>query len=228
MDKPSNEKPSSDIATEPSDSDLKRSADERKLEVPVAVWNTSQSVASSSAHPSDPKRDHESDLSSMIVLAQVNRKHLKKPAEDPKNKGSNNSTNDGSNTASSSDKRVQIQLPQHQQEEAFQNEEAVTNEDDSNNNGGEAEQAGAQVEAHSDTADRQESTSAEDQNNQDAAAPLRYDVPAVVSEYSSSARTGSSGASNNNMMSTSGSGSGGNTGSGTGSGTASRSNQGGS
>jgi hypothetical protein len=59
------------------------------------------------------------------------------------------------------------------------------------------------------------------------AAPVHYGVPAVVSEYSSS-RTGSSGASNNNHMSTSGSGSGGNTGSGTGSGTASGSNQGGS
>jgi hypothetical protein len=55
----------------------------------------------------------------------------------------------------------------------------------------------------SDTADWQESTSAsssdDDQNNENT--PVRYPVPTIVSEYSSLARTGSIGASNNNLMS---------------------------
>jgi hypothetical protein len=213
----SNERPRSDFdfASEPSDSDQKRSAHERKLEVPVAAWNTSKPAVASSSHAHGDH--HESDSSFKVVLARAKRKHFRKSAEDP--------TDDASNTSSSSEKGVRIQQSQHAEAQAFRNEEAPTNKEDKNDINVEAEQAAHQAEA----ADRQESASAsssEDRNKKDAppVAPMRYGVPAVVSEYSSSARTGSSGASNNNLTSTSGSGSGGNTGSGTGSG----SNQGGS
>lgn len=218
-DETSNERPCSDFdfVSEPSDSDQKRSVHERKLEVPVAAWNTSKPAVASSSHAhGDP---HESHSSSKVVLARARarRNHFRKSAEDP--------TDDASDTSSSSEKCVTIQQPQHVEAQVLQKEEAPTNKDDKHDINVEAEQATHQA----DVADRQESASAsssEDRNKQDAppVAPMRYGVPAVVSEYSSSARTGSSGASNNNLTSTSGSGSGGNTGSGTGSG----SNQGGS
>jgi hypothetical protein len=163
----------------------------------------------------------------------VKRNHLKKSPEDPTNYGPNTSANEGANAASSSsDKKVRIQQPQHAGAEELLNEGGPMDQDDSNVDPGEGMRAQAHEEEPA-AARRQKSTSAssiEERNNEEDAlqdGPLHCGVPAVVSEYSSSARA-SSGASNNNIMSTSGSGSGGNTGSGTGSGTASGSNEGGS
>lgn len=151
----------------------------------------------------------------MLVLARVKRKHSKnKPNDDPTLDVSNISSNYGSNTSSgsSSEKKVRIQHPQE-------------GEPDEGTRGREEDNEGAEdLVADS----RQESTSAtssSEERNPDLGQepPLDFRLPAVVSEYGSS-RTGSSGASNSNQMSTSGSGSAGNSGSGT----ASGSNQGGS
>jgi hypothetical protein len=164
----------------------------------------------------------------MVVLARVKRKHLRNPSTgNPADEGLNNSSHGGSNASSTSslDKRVRIQHSVFRdREEEPQNEEppGVDNENNSNH---------ANINRESldeDGEERQESASAsssESRNNAEAPqnAPMDFGLPAVVSEYSSS-RIGSSGASNTNQMSTSGSGSAGNTGSGTGSG----SNQGGS
>lgn len=169
---------------------------------------------------SHPNRDHDSDSSSMVVLARRKRKHLKKKNEDPTNDGSTNSTNDGSNS-SSSDRNLYVEQPQYADGLQERKPEGNANYGDAN------EDEAGQESPQGDSGDRQESlssSSSEGRNNPDEphVAPLRFGATAVVSEYSTSL-VGSSGASNRNM-STSGSGSGGNTGSGTGSG----SNQGGS
>lgn len=179
--------------------------------------------------------------SSMAVLARVKRKHLRPPGNDGDgthnsssvtNGGSiNASSNGGGSNASSSssleEKRVRMQdPPQHHQQlppegngnndDVAMNGEADSNE--SENAAQEADAAAADVPA----VERQESTSSssDDRNNPQVpnGEPLRFGVPAMISEYSSSARTGNCGARNNHAMSTSGSGSGGNTNSGTGSG----------
>lgn len=166
----------------------------------------------------------------MVVLARVKRKHLRnRSTDDPVDEGSNNSSYGGSNASStsSSEKRVRIRHPALRtlQDESKNGEETRAVDDQINDNDNPVDPGVP----HDDGRDeRQESTSAsssESQNNLEGPQNPAggFGVPAVVSEYSSS-RTGSSGASNNNQMSTSGSGSGGNTGSGTGSG----SNQGGS
>lgn len=165
----------------------------------------------------------------MVVLARVKRKHLRHQAKD---EGAleelNNSSNGDSNSSSSSssDKRVRIQHANINVHEGGFRHEGESPAVENGGNGNEPEDDAALPDE--DGTDRQESTSASSSatgNNIQAEQgdPLGFGVPAVVSEYSSS-RAGSSGASNNNQMSTSGSGSAGNTGSGT----ASGSNQGGS
>ena len=120
-----------------------------------------------------------------------------------------------SNSTSFSDKRVRILHPG----KPIREEPAA--------GGMEHQRTRRKNEAPNDEGDQQgSSSSSESRNNVEVPqnnGQAGFVVPAVVSEYSSS-RTGSSGASNANAMSTSGSGSTGNTGSGT----ASGSNQGGS
>jgi hypothetical protein len=199
-DEPSNEQPSFDVATEPSNSDQK----------PVAATTASPYAI----YPNEdlPKSDSSSP-------------------EDPTNHGPNTSANEGPNvSSSSSDKKVRIiQQPQHAETEDLRKEHGPMDQDDSDEDPGEEMRSQAHKEEEPETARRHESTltsSVEERNNEEDALqdlPLRCGLPAAVSEYSSSARA-SSGASNNNIMSTSGSGSGGNTASGT----ASGSNEGGS
>ena len=223
---PSNERPSSNFSTEQSDSDYKPRADQSNVKVPVAGWNTSQAESAPAAAAAYPKEDQtESDSSSLVVLARVKRKHMKRPPEESANDGSNATNNDEANTSSSSEKKVRIQQPQQAAEEAKEDAVAMDLEGEPDEN----DVAPEDNENEAAIARQQESTSAsssEERNNGEAPqnAPRRYGVPAVVSEYSSSARTGSSGASNANVMSTSGSGSGENNNTGSGSG----SNQGGS
>jgi hypothetical protein len=228
-DKPSNERPSPDFATEASHSDQKPVAGERKVEAPVAEWNTSRVATTASPYGIYPNEDPPENYSSSVaVLARVKRNHLKKSPENFTNLGPNTSANEGSNaSSSSSDKKVRTQQPQHAEAEELRSEHELMDQDDSNEDPGEDIRAQAREEKEEPAAARrQDITSAlsvEERNNEEDALqyiPLRCGVPAVVSEYSSSARA-SSGASHNNVMSTSGSGSGGNTGSGTGSGTAS-------
>jgi len=147
-----------------------------------------------------PQEDDENDKdsSSMVVLARPKRKQSTKQEGTDSNSG---------RSASSSEEEVRLeqhhQQPQIQQ--AANHDEVAVNENDGN-----------------DQALMEHLQQQQQQNLLGDA--QRYRFPTIVSEYSSSARNGSSGASNTNMMSTSGSGSGGNTASGTGSG----SNQGGS
>ncbi len=165
----------------------------------------------------------------MVVLARVKRKHSRNKSADDRGNGGSNDSSIGSNVSStsSSEKRVRIQHPvlRSLHKGSSNDEEFPAAENESNEH---KAHVYPHVPNENAEADRQESTSAsssESQNNVEEAQnpPLGFAVPVMVSEYSSS-RTGSSGASNNNQMSTSGSGSGGHTGSGTGSG----SNQGGS
>ena len=190
----------------------------------------------------------DSDSSSMVVLARAKRKHTRNHGDDGDGtqNGSSATTNtnggstfhsshSGSSSSLSDERRVRIQHPRHPPEE-----EAARADGDAENGDAPAEmevdseannanQPDAPMRPHGQAAgdadvDRQESTSSssDDRNNQQPPERARFGVPAMVSEYSSSARN--SGGSKTNGMSTSGSGSGGNTGSGTGSG----SNQGGS
>jgi hypothetical protein len=191
-------RPSSDFATTEaaSDNDQKAVAGECEIEAPVAAaWNTSRISTTTTASPYAVYRHGGSNASS-----------------------------------SSSDKQVRSLQPQHAEAEELRNQHGPMDQDDSSEDPGEDMRAQTHEEEPA-TARQQERTSAsssEERNNHEGApqdGPLRYRVPAVVSEYSSSARA-SSGASNNNIMSTSGSGSG--SGGNTGSGTASGSNQGGS
>lgn len=199
------------------------------MEVPVIAWNISQ--PSDAAHTARPDKEAQhSDSSSLVVLARAKRKKLKKSLEDQALDGASRSMNEGSNEGSNDlsliENKIQMHQPQHA--EASQNSQPSGNEPEVNANDGDGEQGVPQADA-AEQRGSLSSSSSEGQNNQAVpqVAPVRYTGPPVVSEYSSS-RTGGSGASNGNMMSTSGSGSGGNTGSGTGSGTASGSNQGGS
>mmetsp|Transcript_52357 Transcript_52357/g.126675 ORF Transcript_52357/g.126675 Transcript_52357/m.126675 type:complete len:1127 (+) Transcript_52357:212-3592(+) len=192
--------------------------------------------------------DDDSDSSSMVVLARAKRKHTRSHGDDGEGtqNGSSATTNtnggstvhsshSGSSSSLSEERHVRIQQPRNPPEEqaAGVDDVAVNNdapadmevEAEANN----ANQPEAPMRPHGPAAgdagvDRQESTSSssDDRNNQPPPERARFGVPAMVSEYSSSARN--SGGSKTNGMSTSGSGSGGNTGSGTGSG----SNQGGS
>jgi hypothetical protein len=195
-DEPSNGLHSSDAA-EPSGSDPKPSADERKIEVPLAKWTTEPVAPATSAYVAflterDPFESHCSSDTS----------------------------------CASSEKKKLIQRPQHAAPKEGRNEKDEHEEDNSVEKDIAVEAAVPQ-----EATDWQVSTSdssSEERSSEDAAqvAQHRY---AVVSEYSSSARAGSSGASNTNLTSTSGSGSAGNTGSGTGGGSSGSGNdQGGS
>lgn len=196
----------------------------------------------------------ESDSSSMVVLARRKKKHTMKEGDDGDGtqNGSSATTNtnggstfhsaqSGSSSSVSEERRIRIQQAPRLNRNAHQDEAAdgdsanddagvdMDVEDGANDVGNAHAQRRHILNEHGvGDADHQESTSSssDDRNGQPVPdrAPLQFGVPAVVSEYSSSARNGSSGASNTHGASTSGSGSGGNTGSGTGSG----SNQGGS
>ena len=164
----------------------------------------------------------------MVVLARIKRKHLRnRSANDPAYEGSNNSLHGGSNatSTSSSDNRVQIQQAYLRDGEESKTEENPTGIEHENNENDADVDREIREEDGEERQESASSSSSESRNNEVAPpnGPMGFGVPAVVSEYSSS-RVGSSGASNTNQMSTSGSGSAGNTGSGTGSG----SNQGGS
>lgn len=171
---------------------------------------------------STKKEPEDSDSSSMVVLARVKKKRMQKPSDEQANGGSNASTNVGSNASSSSlEKKVRIQHPNNPDTSIRPIGADYPNDDQYDGDAGEDV-------PQADPSDQQESSSSLSNEERNApampqAGPRHFQAPAVVSEYSSS-RTGSSGASNGNGLSTSGSGSGANTGSGTGSG----SNQGGS
>lgn len=144
--------------------------------------------------------ENEKDSSSMVVLARPKKKHSTKQEGSDSNSG---------RSASSSDEETRLQenRQQPQIQADVDREERAVDENDGND------------QAHVDHPQH------EPQQQQNLLGDAqRYRFPTMVSEYSSSGRNGSSGASNTNMMSASGSGSGGNTASGTGSG----SNQGGS
>ena len=141
----------------------------------------------------------------MVVLARQKRKHSTKQEGTDSNRGRSDS---------SSGEELQLrQHPQHplqpQIQEDMNYEDGAANENEGNDQ--------AMIE-HPQEQEQQQHQHHQQQNIIGDA--QHYGFPTMVSEYSSSARNGSSGASNTNMMSASGSGSGGNTGSG--------SNQGGS
>ncbi|KAL3924388.1 MAG: hypothetical protein SGILL_001078 [Bacillariaceae sp.] len=159
------------------------------------------------------------------------------------NSGASNSSNSGC-SATSSEKRVRIQQPRHPEQpgslraDDALNQESSAGDSSEHNDAQPMQEDGAgvdqpEIQRDPNLAQRQEGSSSgssgsssEDRNNAEIAeGDNGFGVPAVVSEYSSSNRN-SSGASNGNPLSTSGSGSGGNTASG--SGTGSGSNQGGS
>ena len=198
--------------------------------------------------------EEEGDSSSMVVLARVKRKHVKRlsPQGAPQNGSSlSNTTESNSNSggsATSSEKRVRIQHHPQRHHEPNHLDANAPNVD--NNDNGVDDNAENDMEDDSNEVDdvamdegpedgnadnnRQEgsssASSSDDRNNAQVhqGVPLRYAVPAVVSEYSSSALNGNGSSGASSGMPLSGSGSGGNTASGTGSGTGSGSNQGGS
>lgn len=150
-----------------------------------------------------PRDDDENnkDSSSMVVLARPKRKHSTKQEGTDSNSG---------RSASSSEEEARVQQqPQQPRIQQVVNHEVAINENENDGN---------------DQALMEHPQQQQQQHQNILGDAQRYEFPTMVSEYSSSARNGSSGASNTNLMSTSGSGSGGNTASGTGSG----SNQGGS
>ncbi len=166
--------------------------------------------ASASAAAADQEDDeNEKDSLSMVVLARPKRKHSTKQEGTDSNSGS-------SRDSSEEDLRMQQQPQQPPGQGNGNNEEGIVDENRNNGN----DQAMMENPGQQQQQPQEQQNMIEDQQ--------RYGFPSMVSEYSSSGRNGSSGASNTNMMSTSGSGSGGNTGSGSGSGTGSGSNQGGS
>jgi len=144
--------------------------------------------------------DGKDDDSSMVVLARSIEKHPKQPYEDAILNGSNLLESN-----SGTEERVIQQHPEVRKGRSLSLR---------NNLHQATEEVQQQQQQQLQDADHHESNPKIHNGN-----PQRYEIP-MVSEYSSSARNGSSGASNHNIMSTSGSGSGGNTGSG--------SNQGGS
>ena len=147
-------------------------------------------------------REDDKDSSSMVVLARPKKKHSSRQEGTDSNSG---------RSASSSEEETRLQQGQEQDIEQGQNhEEIAANENGSDGN----DQALVEDPPHQPQQQQQNLP----RNAQ------HYEFPTMVSEYSSSGRNGSSGTSNINMTSASGSGSAGNTASGTGSG----SNQGGS
>ena len=152
----------------------------------------------SAAIASQQDDDNDRDSSSMVVLARPKRKHSLKQEGTDSNSGRSGSSLEG-----------EAHLQQQQQLPLLQ---AANDDEIVQRNGGDDQ----------DVVGNPQQQPQQQQNLLGNA--QRFGFPTMVSEYSSSARNASSGASNANLMSASGSGSGGNTGSGTGSG----SNQGGS
>lgn len=193
-------------------------------------------LAEAYAPREDDEIENEKDSSSMVVLARPKRKNSTKQEGTDSNSG---------RSASSSKEEALLQQQQEQpqiQEAANQGEGAVNESENDGNDQALLEQPQQQIQhqqqqlqqlqhqqqqqQHLQQLQQQQQQQQLQQHQQQnlLGDAERYEYPTMVSEYSSSARNGSSGASNTNMMSTSGSGSGGNTASGTGSG----SNQGGS
>ncbi len=159
-------------------------------------------ASASAAAAGREDEEHEKDSSSMKVLARPKKKHT------TKQEGSESTSG-----RSGSSYEEELQLPQQPQQPQIQ--QGVNYE----------EGAVDQNEVHRNGQGIMDNPQQQPQQQQNVMGDAqRYGFPTMVSEYSSSGRNASSGASNTNMMSASGSGSGGNTGSGTGSG----SNQGGS
>ena len=165
----------------------------------LALAYASASVAA--AGEDDDDDENEKDSSSMVVLARPKKKHS------TKQEGTDSAS--GRSRSSDEEERLPQQPQQAQIQQGANYEEGAVDQNEINGNG-------------HDMMDNPQQQPQQQQNLMGDA--QRYEFPTMVSEYSSSGRNGSSGASNTNMMSASGSGSGGNTGSGTGSG----SNQGGS
>mmetsp|Transcript_8038 Transcript_8038/g.20018 ORF Transcript_8038/g.20018 Transcript_8038/m.20018 type:complete len:600 (-) Transcript_8038:2589-4388(-) len=146
-------------------------------------------------------REDDKDSSSMVVLARPKKKHSSRQEGTDSNSG---------RSASSSEEESRLQQGQGQEIQQNPDEDEVAVNEDGN--------------------DGNDQALLEDPQNQPRQQQnlprnaQHYEFPTMISEYSSSGRNGSSGTSNINMTSASGSGSGGNTASGTGSG----SNQGGS
>ncbi|KAG7372114.1 hypothetical protein IV203_018257 [Nitzschia inconspicua] len=252
----SSERTSSELPTGSSDSDQRPSVADL-LDVTRNInqnWslhhhdlamNATQAAVAARNEPQDqnhaePKKSKEggednSDSSSMVVLARTKRKHQDGARDGaPNNESSISNTSNSEGSATSSEKRVHIQHPQHLEVVGAANADAsdddrIAVDDDAGDDSNDRDENLEESHRDSDRPDGQpegssSSSSSGDRNNGEApGGAVQYGVPAVVSEYSSSNRN-SSGENNGNPLSTSGSGSGGNTGSGTGSG----SNQGGS